>query len=125
MIAPEAGCDAIIASSSLSAGGQVEQPSAVKSSTSTGTGWSDEGGRVLVVPADPMSNRSVAMMRIGYQATLTPRRTTRGATTALIWLAVAAFCVRWSACTVLPFMMLKTSSAGTSRAVPMNTGRST
>jgi len=38
MTTPLAGCDVVIASSSVSAGGQVEQPSAAKSSTITGTG---------------------------------------------------------------------------------------
>src|SRR5262249_36384417 len=60
-----------------------------------------------------------------YQFTLTPMRITRGATTALIWFAVAAFCVRCSAWTVLPLKRLKMSRLGTKRAVPNRTGRST
>jgi len=39
-----------------------------------------------------------------------PKRSTRGATTELIWLAVPAFCCRCSAWMVLKLPTLKTSS---------------
>ena len=60
-----------------------------------------------------------------YQFILTPKRTTRGATIAWIWLAFEAFCVPRIACTVLVLARLNTSSDGVKRTVPMLTGRST
>src|SRR5262245_26589732 len=60
-----------------------------------------------------------------YQWTRTPTRSTRGARTELMLLAVAAFCVRCSAWIVFEFITLNTSIDGMNRMVPSLTGRST
>src|SRR5262245_6938736 len=60
-----------------------------------------------------------------YQLMRSPKRTTRGATTELIWFAVVAFCWRCSAWMVLKFPRLNTSSDGTMWRPPIETGRST
>ena len=66
------------------------------------------------LPAEARSWKPEAGSRkLTYQFTRIPKRSTRGATTALMLLAVAAFCCRCSAWTVLLFDRLNRSSDGT------------
>src|SRR5262245_52966209 len=77
MRTPAAGCTSSIFSSKVSAGGQLEQPSAVNNSTSTGTAARSTAGPCA--SRAETTSAAVVTGRMAYQAILTPMRATRGA----------------------------------------------
>src|SRR5262249_11138940 len=76
---PAAGCAVIIPSSSLSAGGQLEHPSAVKSSTRTGTDLEGAAVSVLACPATAIPDNRSSPIDAAYRMAITTSLSRRGA----------------------------------------------